>query len=385
MNFVTEPSSKQVRSHRETNAILNSRGLCFGAECHSYSAASVCCKQRALTVTLHFDFSGTLLAKFCYFTPQTSSMDREEHRLVILLFLQLSTWLAFETLATEHGHLLLWQRHRARCLLLAIQGWQQLRASRPRSLWAHDRGLHRAGFFDQNLLGSFNAREFKGRMRMDVSTFEYLCSTLAPFLTRQDTHLRLAVPVQVKVAVSISRLATSNSMRSIADLYKIGLSTSQDAVSQFTSAMKQMLLKKFIRWPSAVIMDKFAQEFQNLHGIPYVVGAVDGSHIPIIGPRLHAAEYYNRKGFHSILLQGVVSSRCLFWDFDIGWAGSMHDANLWSRTHIGRFCEAGRLSPYVLVGDAAYACRPWMLAPFKGHKDGLTREEYHWNYVQSST
>ena len=146
--------------------------------------------------------------------------------------------------------------------------------------------------------------------------------------------------------------------------------------------MKQVLLRKFIRWPSAVIMDKFAQEFQNLHGIPYVVGAVDGSHIPIIGPRLHAADYYNRKGFHSILLQGVVSSRYLFWDFDIGWAGSMHDANLWSRTHIGRFCEAGRLSPYVLVGDAAYPCRPWMLAPFKGHKDGLTREEYHWNYVQ---
>jgi hypothetical protein len=24
------------------------------------------------------------------------------------------------------------------------------------------------------------------------------------------------------------------------------------------------------------------------------------------------------------------------------------------------------------------------LAPFKGHKDGPSRKEYHWNYVQSS-
>ena len=262
-----------------------------------------------------------------------------------------------------------------------MRGCRRVRTSRPRRLWAHDRGLHRPGFFDQNLLGSFNAREFKGRMRMDVSTFEYLCSTLAPSLTRKDTNMRQAVPVQVKVAVAISRLATGNSMQSIADLYKIGLSTSQVAVSEFTLAMKCILLNKFIRWPSANVMDKFVQEFQNLHNIPYVVGAVDGSHIPIITPRLHAADYYNRKGFHSILLQGMVSSKCLFWNYDIGWAGSMHDANLWARTHIGNFCEQGRLAPYVLVGDAAYPCRPWMLAPFKGHKDGLTREEYHWNYV----
>ena len=112
---------------------------------------------------------------------------------------------------------------------------------------------------------------------------------------------------------------------------------------------------------------------------------MDGSHIPIVAPRLHAPDYYNRKRFHSILLQGVVSAKCLFWDFDIGWAGSMHDANLWGRTAIGQYCEAGKLAPYTLVGDAAYPCRPWMLAPFKGHKDGLSREEYHWNFVQSST
>ena len=132
-------------------------------------------------------------------------------------------------------------------------------------------------------------------------------------------------------------------------------------------------------------MDRYAEEFQGIHQIPYVVGAVDGSHIPIVAPQLHAADYYNRKGFHSILLQGVVSAKCLFWDFDIGWAGSMHDANLWGRTEIGQYCEAGKLAPYTLVGDAAYPCRPWMLAPFRGSKDGLSREEYHWNYVQSST
>ena len=123
-------------------------------------------------------------------------------------------------------------------------------------------------------------------------------------------------------------------------------------------------------------MTKFAEEFQSLYQIPYVVGAVDGSHIPIITPRLHAADYYSRKYFHSILLQGVISSKCFFWHFDIGWTGSMQNANLWTRSNIGQFCESGRLLPYALVGDAAYSCRSWKLTLFKGHKNGLSREEY---------
>ena len=63
----------------------------------------------------------------------------------------------------------------------------------------------------------------------------------------------------------------------------------------------------------------------------------------------------------------------------------MYDANLWARTKIGQYFEADKLSPYTLVNDAAYPCRPWMLVQFKGHKDNLSRGEYHWNYLQSST
>ena len=143
----------------------------------------------------------------------------------------------------------------------------RLRGRNQRRLWAHERGLHQPEFFDQNLLGSFNAREFKGRMRMDISTFENLCSTLAPLLRRKDTAMWLAIPVQVKVAVSVTRLVTCNSMQAIADLYRIGLSSSQSAVSQFCNAMKSILLKKFIRWPSSEVMKKFAEEFQSLYQI----------------------------------------------------------------------------------------------------------------------
>ena len=48
-------------------------------------------------------------------------------------------------------------------------------------------------------------------------------------------------------------------------------------------------------------------EFKHKLGCPQCVGVIDWSHIPIISPRDYPADYYNRKGFHSIILQGTVN------------------------------------------------------------------------------
>ena len=136
--------------------------------------------------------------------------------LVCFIF-QLTLFTTLETMSRDEGAIVVWQWQQFCCMTLALQGFMQLHGRRTRRLWAHKRGLHQPGFFDKTLLGSFNAREFKGRMHMDVLTFEYLCSTLAPLLQKEDTNMQLAIPVQVKVVVSISRLATCNSMQSIAE------------------------------------------------------------------------------------------------------------------------------------------------------------------------
>ena len=44
---------------------------------------------------------------------------------------------------------------------------------------------------------------------MDVSTFKFWYSSLATFLQRQDINMKYAIPVEIKVAVAISKLATS--------------------------------------------------------------------------------------------------------------------------------------------------------------------------------
>ena len=125
-------------------------------------------------------------------------MDAEGRKLFILFIFQCSLFVILESMSRYEGAILAWKWQQLGYVAVALRRYKTHLAARPRRLWAHDRGLHRPGFFDQNLLGSFNAREFKGRMHMDVSTFEYLCSTLAPAMQRQDTNMLLNFPFSAR-------------------------------------------------------------------------------------------------------------------------------------------------------------------------------------------
>jgi len=56
---------------------------------------------------------------------------------------------------------------------------------------------------------------------------------------------------------------------------------------------------------------KIANEFEELMGLPYVIGVVDGSHLPICSS-INPTSYYCRKGFYLALFQGVVDSKYRF-------------------------------------------------------------------------
>ncbi|KAK7909417.1 hypothetical protein WMY93_014101 [Mugilogobius chulae] len=72
--------------------------------------------------------------------------------------------------------------------------------------------------------------------------------------------------------------------------------------------------------------------FQQLSGSPAFsscVGAIDGCHIRIKAPHGGmAADYLNRKLFHSILLQAICYSTGKFLDVFIGYPGSVHDTRV---------------------------------------------------------
>ena len=197
---------------------------------------------------------------------------------------------------------------------------------------------------------------------------------------------RDAVSVEKRVAISLVRLGSGNGLQIVGDLFGVAKCTVSRIVREFCSTVRLHLQKRFVKFPSESKLRKLARDFEALHDIPYVVGAIDGSHIPILAPVIGGEDYYCRKSFHSALLQGIVDTNCIFWDYEFGWAGSMHDCTVFKLTQVGRKCIEGGLLPYKLIGDAAYPVRPWIYSPFKGGVDVcLPSYKAHWNFIQSST
>ncbi|KAG5847203.1 hypothetical protein ANANG_G00123530 [Anguilla anguilla] len=80
-------------------------------------------------------------------------------------------------------------------------------------------------WWERVVMKEFQPRDWLEKFRMSKDTFFFLCNKLKPRLTRQDTHFRLALPLEKRVAVALWRLATNVEYRTISALFGVGRST----------------------------------------------------------------------------------------------------------------------------------------------------------------
>ena len=136
------------------------------------------------------------------------------------------------------------------------------------------------------------------------------------------------------------------------------------------------------------------EDFKHLWGFPQAVAAIDGTHIPILKPKDSSSDYFNRKGFYSILMQAVVDSQGQFIDVNIGWPGKVHDARVFANSSFYHKQQAGTLLPnwtrsiggvdvpLQVLGDPAYPLLPWLMKAYP-ETGNLSRQQRHFNYRQS--
>ena len=245
----------------------------------------------------------------------------------------------------------------------------------------------RVTLFAEHTVPLFTLEDFRTRFRMSRGTFERLTIYLGNFPVIPTVHTRGKPPVEVgkQVMIAVWYLATQESFFSIADRFDISESTCHGVVHRVCSALCQAV-DVLCPWPRGQRIYEVSQGFQDLCGLPGIIGAVDGCHIRIRPLKDDEQSYYNRKKFHSIVLQGICDSSMFFTNVYCGWGGSTHDARVFRNSelcHRATF-DQGSLFPAhsFLVADSAYPARSFLATALK-NADHLNPVQRRYNVVVS--
>ena len=258
-------------------------------------------------------------------------------------------------------------------------------------------------WFEEYLFNIYTPDMFYDILRMRRRTFDRLVNDLRPFLQGQHTHWRAPIGVEKKIVVTLFKLMHGVSIPLVADKAALGKSTVGQILRQVCSAIS-ISLGHLIAWPVGRRLTRVVAGFQSKQRFPNCIGAVDGSHIYIAAPSntIVAADHRNRNKSFSILLQGVVDSKCYFTSINTGPPGSLHDSAHFKSTELYRKTEGGIMGgfhddplswpsnlpfPPYIVADRGYPLLSWCITPFKMGPMGvpLSREEAWFNRKHSST
>lgn len=201
------------------------------------------------------------------------------------------------------------------------------------------------------------------------------------YLRNNDPH-----PNAISHENTLWYLANKETFREVSDRFNVTESSAHRVLQQ-TLHFLISLKDEYISWPHDLAdKQEISQGFEDLQGIGNVIGAIDGTHIRIVRPMENQRDYYNRKKYHSILMQAVVTSDKQFIDVYVGEPGSMHDSRVLRRSPIYATAERDPdfLGQFCLLGDSAYPNLPWLVTPFRDN-GALTEEQREFNYRHSAT
>ena len=193
----------------------------------------------------------------------------------------------------------------------------------PKSVWMCQRSVT---WWEDVVLQSFEEHDWLENFRVSRGTFQYLCQQLRPALEKQNTVMRKSISVDHRVAIKLWVLATTAEFRSVGHLFGVARNTVGVIVHETCVAIIEILLPLYIQFPSGNGLREVINGFKEKLGVPQCAGSIDGSHIPVTPPAMNHIDYYNRKGWYSMLVQAVVDHECLFRNLCVGWPGSVHDA-----------------------------------------------------------
>jgi len=169
---------------------------------------------------------------------------------------------------------------------------------------------------------------------MSKETFQLMCFKLNDFLKPSENAVRQPLSVEKKVAIALYKLASCAEYRVVASLFGVFKSSVHNCVYDVCIAIITVLSPSYLKMPSVTEAIALAESVEKATGMVQIFGAIDGTHIPILPPTNGYRNFVNRKGWPSIVMQGIVDCNYLFRDITVKHPGSVHDATVLKDSNI---------------------------------------------------
>ncbi|CAM4689919.1 unnamed protein product [Lepidochelys olivacea] len=239
--------------------------------------------------------------------------------------------------------------------------------ARERRLWSKARS---SAFWDTVRAKAFGPGEWADNFRLGPATFDYLCGRLRGAIQRRDTNMRRAIPAEVRLAMTLWRLGACTEYRAVEQQFGVSRSTVCKILRDVCEAVVAILTPAYVAAPAGPRAAGFPAP-------PQLAGVLGALHIPIRAPNENAAGYFNRRGWHSVVLQAAVDARGCFWDVNVGCPGRQTDAQVLRASELYQRAQRGELFPgaardvggvqvpVYLLGGPSYPLLPWLMRPYR--------------------
>lgn len=247
----------------------------------------------------------------------------------------------------------------------------------------------------ENLLEELRVEQrggFKNFLRLDEATFQHILGRIEHRITKSSSG-RPPLAAGLRLAITLRFLATGDSYQSLQYAFRVAHNTISLLVPQVCEAIVEEFKDEQFNTPTTqaewqAVADKFATRWNFSH----CCGAIDGKHVRIRKPRHAGTLYYNYKGYHSIVLLGLVDADYKFLWANVGAEGSQSDCGIFNRSALEPALREGTLGmpdpsplphddrdiPYFMVGDDAFPLREYMIKPYSARV--LDHDQRIFNY-----
>lgn len=237
---------------------------------------------------------------------------------------------------------------------------------------------------------------FTNIMRMNSDRFEELLDMVKGTIQKKDTILRQALPARLKLQITLRYLATGDSLKSLAFLFRVPPQSISSFLPEVLRAIVACLSTsvkvcnstpmsiELVQYPCAKLTKIFliflfqfptsAEDWLKISGLfarkwnfPRCGGAMDGKHVIIKQPPRSGSKFFNYKQTFSIVLFALVDADYNFTYLKVGTNGRENDAAIFNDSKLAEGLAMKTLNfpeDHVILGDSIFSLKEHLMIPY---------------------